>query len=69
MAYAKKCGFACGMHEPSNSVRLQGGKVAASPSDVRISRVDGVVVGVSGWTFNVRQATFERLANDYTLCR
>ena len=43
--------------------------MAASPSNVWICRVDGVVVGVSGWTFNVRQATFERLANDYTMCR
>ena len=43
--------------------------MAASPSNVWICRVDGVVVGVSGWTLDDLQTTFERLANDYTLCR
>ena len=58
LAYAKKCGFVCGFHEPSNNVRLQGGLVAASPSNVWICRVDGVVVGVCGWTLDDLQTTF-----------
>ena len=37
----------CGLHEPSNRVRLQGGLVAASPSDVWRCRVDRVVGGFS----------------------